>query len=118
MDALGHVNNAVYFQYMEQARSDWLNRGIEGGGYDAGQSSVIVNTSCEFLAPLAFPGDVVVRMYLGDLGRTSVGSFYEIAMADRTYARGAAKMVWIEIATGRATPLPQRIAALLRAPTA
>jgi acyl-CoA thioester hydrolase len=115
MDALGHVNNVVYFQYMQQTRSDWLYRGIEGGGYDPGQSSVIINASCEFLAPLEFPGEVVVRMFLGDVGRTSVWSYYEIVADERVHATGAAKMVWVELASGRASPLPERIAAPLRA---
>lgn len=26
MDAMGHVNNTVYFQYLEQARIEWLRR--------------------------------------------------------------------------------------------
>ncbi len=54
-------------------------------------------------------------MYLGDPGRTSVGSFYEILKDGTKYADGAAKMVWIDIATGRSVPLPDRVAAPLRA---
>ena len=54
-------------------------------------------------------------MYLGDPGRTSVGSFYEIWRDGRKYAEGAAKIVWIDLASGRPVPLPDRIAAPLRA---
>ena len=62
---------------------------------------MIVNASCTFLEPLVYPGDIEVRMYLGDPGRTSVGSYYEIWMNGRKYAEGAAKMVWIDLASGR-----------------
>ena len=121
MDALGHVNNTVYFQYMEQARSDWIYRGDHqgggGGAYDPGQTSVIVNANCEFVAPLAFPADVTVRMFLTHPGRSSVGSLYEIASAGCIHATGAAKMVWIDAATGRSSPVPERIIAPLRALT-
>ena len=117
MDALGHVNNTVYFRYMEQARIEWLYAlARDGHGYAAGSGPVIVNASCTFIEPLLYPGDVDVRMYLGGLGRTSVGSFYEIWKDERRYADGAAKIVWIDLASGRPTPLPEAIAAPLRRP--
>ena len=56
-----------------------------------GQGPVIVNASCNFLMPLVYPGDVEVRMYLGDPGRTSVGSYYEICTDGRKYADGASR---------------------------
>lgn len=116
MDMLGHVNNTVYFRYMEQARIEWLYAQIRDGGDAYAQSSgpVIVNASCTFLEPLVYPGDIEVKMYLGGLGRTSVGSFYEICSNGRTYAEGAAKIVWIDRASGRPTPLPESVAAPLR----
>ena len=47
-------------------------------------------------------------MYLGEPGRSSVGSFYEIWKDGRKFADGAAKIVWIDLASGRSTPLPER----------
>ena len=115
MDALGHVNNTVYFRYMEQARIEWLfAHASDGQGYTAGTGPVIANASCTFLAPLVYPGDCEVRMYLGELGRTSVGSFYEIWKDGRKFAEGAAKVVWVDMQSGRSTPLPESIVAPLR----
>jgi acyl-CoA thioester hydrolase len=119
MDALGHVNNTVYFRYMEQARLEWLYGHVRGGdGYAGGSGPVIVNASCTYLEPLVYPGEVEVRMFLGGLGRSSVGSFYEIWKDGRRFADGAAKIVWIDLASGRPTPLPDAIAAPLRAAAA
>ena len=116
MDALGHVNNTIYFRYMEQARIEWLYAQAKAGvGYDRGTGPVIVNASCTFREPLVFPGEVEVRMFLGNLGRSSVGSFYDLRTAGRQFAEGAAKIVWIELASGRPTPLPEALAAPLRA---
>ena len=117
MDALGHVNNTVYFRYMEQARIEWLYDYARehGSGYSAGTGPVIVNASCTFLEPLVYPGDCEVRMFLGELGRSSVGSFYEIWKDGRKFAEGAAKIVWVDLSSGRPTPLPEVIAAPLRA---
>ncbi len=116
MDALGHVNNTVYFRYMEQARVEWVDSLPRGRQADDGTGQVIVNASCTFLAPLVYPGDIEVRMYLGDPGRSSVDSFYEIAMQGRTYAEGAARMVWVDLASGRPVPLPGTVAGPRRAP--
>jgi acyl-CoA thioester hydrolase len=113
MDALRHVNNTLYFRFMEQARSEWLY--AQGDrGCDPGQDSVIVHASCDYLAPIVFPATVEVRMFLCDLGRASLGSTYEIWVGDRKCATGAAKLVWVDVASGRSSPLPARIAAPLR----
>jgi acyl-CoA thioester hydrolase len=114
MDMLGHVNNTVYFRYMEQARIEWLHALCGPAGAYAGSGPVIVNASCTFRAPLVYPGEIEVRMYLGDAGRTSVGSFYEIWMNGRQYADGAAKIVWIDRTSGRSMPLPERVLGPLR----
>jgi len=116
MDAFGHVNNTVYFRYMEQARLDWLSaiERREDASIATGTGPVIVNASCTFFAPLVYPGDCEVRMYLGELGRSSVGTFYEIWSDGRRFAEGAAKIVWVDRASGRSTTLPDAIAAPLR----
>ena len=115
MDMLGHVNNTVFFRYCEQARIEWTYGLHPDGDAYSGTGPVIVNASCTFLLPLVYPGDVEVRMYLGDAGRTSVGSFYEILKNGTTHAEGAAKMVWIDLATGSSVPLPDIVTAPLRA---
>ena len=115
MDAFGHVNNTVYFLYMEQARIEWLQaQAPKYAGRDADEGLVIVKASCDFLAPLVYPREIEVRMFLGNLGRTSIGTFYEIREEGRKFAEGAARMVWIKHSTGRSTPLPDVIAAVLR----
>lgn len=115
MDRLGHVNNTVYFRYCEQARIEWLCRLHPNADPFAGTGPVIVNASCTFQLPLVYPGEVEVRMYLADPGRTSVGSFYEIVKDGTKHAEGAAKMVWIDIAGGRSVPLPDSVTALFLA---
>ena len=114
MDALGHVNNTVYFRYMEQARIEWLQQLSPRHAFEEPLPIVIVNASCTFLLPLVYPGEVEVRMLLGDPGRTSVGSYYELWMNGRQYADGAAKIVWLDPANGRPAPLPEAVAAPLR----
>ena len=114
MDALGHVNNTVYFRYMEQTRIEWLYAlAEEGGGYLSGTGPVIVNASCTFIVPIVYPGDVEVRMYLAEAGRSSIGSHYELDCAGKRMAEGAAKIVWVDLAGGRSVPLPEHVRAKL-----
>ena len=114
MDALGHVNNTVYFRYMEQTRLEWLYAlAREGVGFLSGAGPVIVNASCTFMVPIVYPGDVEVRMYLAEPGRSSIGSHYELDCAGKRMAEGDAKIVWIDLASGRSVPLPDHVRANL-----
>lgn len=111
MDALGHVNNTVYFRYMEQIRVEWL----ESLGYVLSATRpdgiVVINASCTFLAPLTYPGEVEVQMWLGKPGRSSLQSHYEMRKVgeETLYAEGAAKMVWMNPQTGKSVPIPESI---------
>lgn len=111
MDAFGHVNNTVYFRYMEQVRISWfesLNLPMHG----TCQGPVIVNASMEFLKQLHYPGDVIARMSVGELGRSSFGTSFELLRADDPgvlYARGNARCVWIDYALGKSTPVPDML---------
>ncbi|MGN6317542.1 acyl-CoA thioesterase [Trinickia sp.] len=119
MDAFGHVNNTVYFRYMEQVRISWFESIGMVGGADRGQGPVIVNASMEFLRQLHYPGDIVGRMTVGQPGRSSFDTGFELRRADdpgTLYARGAARCVWIDYAAGRSVPLPEALRARLEHP--
>jgi acyl-CoA thioester hydrolase len=115
MDAMNHVNNTVYFRYMEQVRIAWYEKlfGTLSAARDEGM--VIVNTSCTFMKPLTYPGTVEIAMSLGPASRSSVESFYTLAIGDTVYAEGAAKIVWIDIRRGKAIPLPEAVVAMCEA---
>ena len=118
MDALGHVNNTVYFRYMEQARVEWLEtNGLFIEGRQQEGSAVIVNAGCTFLIPITYPATIEVSMFAGPPGRSSIATFYEIRCRGdhRLFAEGTAKIVWIDPATGRSSPLPERLRASLAA---
>ena len=116
MDAYGHVNNTLYFRYMEQIRIEYL----ESIGYTVPSdraSPVIINAACTFLIPLTYPGMVEISMFFGAPGRSSIPSSYEIRLQgdDTLYATGDAKIVWMEAASGKSVPIPEDFRALLSA---
>lgn len=114
MDALGHVNNTLYFRYMETARLEWFFGLVGDDAYRTGEGLVIANAICNFRRPLVYPAAVEVRMYLGKPGTTSVASYYDIVAGGVTYADGESRIVWIDLGTGRPRPLPEQIIRLLR----
>src|SRR5437016_10225640 len=81
MDAQGHVNNTVYFRYMEQARIEWLLRVAEQIGAGSAPGSVIVNASCTFIEPIEYPVTVEVRMFIAPPGRSGFDRQYELGVA-------------------------------------
>ncbi len=55
MDALGHVNNAVYFRYFENARIDYLVRIGLGTAREDGIGPILHSTQARFRRPLHHP---------------------------------------------------------------
>jgi acyl-CoA thioester hydrolase len=115
MDAMAHVNNTVYFRYFESARIDWF-RSIGCQSSDAEQGPVIVNAFCNFLRQLEYPGDALVKHYVGKMGRSTLDTYVSIERTDQpgvVYAEGGARVVWTDFAKQKSVPLPERIRALL-----
>lgn len=110
MDALGHINSAAYFVYMEQARVSWLaSVGAQDIGTGANVGAVIANAYCTFHRSIAYPAELEVQMYGGAPGRSSFESYYDLRDAGDSsvlYATGSARIVWVDYASGRPLPLP------------
>jgi acyl-CoA thioester hydrolase len=113
MDAMGHVNNTVYFRYMEQARIGWFENLVPREAAWKATGIVIANASCNFKRPLNYPGTVEVRVLVGAPGGSSVPTFYELMMNDELYADGAATVVFIDMQAQRPVRIPERIRSLL-----
>lgn len=109
MDALGHVNNIIYFQYFESTRLNWFETlGNEplGTGEDG---TVIVDNHAEYIHPILYPATLLVRMGVHSLGRSSFISTYTISIGEKLMTRGSAKVVWIDNQTMKSKPVPEVI---------
>lgn len=119
MDAMGHINNTIYFRFLEQARIEWyaeLGRKRD----QAGMETVVVNAHCTFFRPLQYPGTIEVRTFAGSPGRSSFEITQEIRRIDdpeTIYAAGGAKVVWVNQQTGKSVPLPDEIRAMITSST-
>ncbi len=113
MDAMGHVNNTVYFRFMEQARIAWFESLLPQGEAWKSRGIVIANASCTFKRAMSYPGTVAVSVYVGPPGGSSVGTFYELAIEGERYADGAATVVFVDMARQKPVRIPQSIRARL-----
>jgi acyl-CoA thioester hydrolase len=108
LDAMGHVNNTLYFRYLEVARIDWF-QSIGCNLDPGGEGPLIVNAFCNFHKQLEYPGDIVVKMYASDPGRSSFESWATIERVDdegTVYASGGATTVWVDFPKQKSVPLP------------
>lgn len=114
MDMMGHVNNTVYFRYLEQARIEWFEQ-IGATPDPAGQGPVIVNAQCSFIKQLKYPGEIEVTTAVGPAGRSSFEMVHQIRLvgSDVLNAEGGAKVVWVDFPKEKSTPLPEWIRNLL-----
>jgi len=113
MDALGHINNIVYFQYFEIARLQWYEQAGFQPLASSTQGMVIVDNHAQYLKSVVYPALITVRMGGHSPGRSSFVSTYTLTVEDEVYTRGSAKVVWIDTMAGKSVPLPESVRALV-----
>ena len=116
MDAMGHVNNTVYFRYMEQARIGWFDALVPEEAAWKSTALVIANASCNFKRPINYPGTVEVKLYVGEPGGSSVPTYYELRVDEENtvYADGEATVVFIDMRSQKPIRIPDEIRDLLK----
>ena len=117
MDALGHVNNVMYFRYMEQARIGLFAKLVPREQAWKSLGMVIAGTSCDFKRALVYPAEIDVRVFTEPPGGSSLGTVYEIAPvgADAPWAVGRATVVFMNLELDRPTRIPDFVRQRLEA---
>ena len=105
IDAMGHVNNAVYATYIEQARIAYY-RDVCAADLSA-ISTVLASLSVDFRRPVELTdGRVTVAIDVADIGRSSVTMTHEIRTGGRVVADAEATVVTIDPDSGNPVPIP------------
>lgn len=69
MDALGHVNNTVYFRYFESARVAYLTKiDFINPSANNGIGAILASTQCDFRKALAYPDTVAIGARITEIG--------------------------------------------------
>jgi acyl-CoA thioester hydrolase len=118
MDVMGHVNNAVYFTYLEVARIDFLRgRSLKSGMKQDGKGFGLVSIGCDFRKQIHYPADLEIGTRITKIGNRSFHIDQGVFLKDepQLMAHGRSVMCWVDYEAGRAIPLPQDLRHALEA---
>lgn len=113
MDSMGHVNNAKYVSYLEEARVRWMLT-VPGVTMSDRIAPVVAATNVNYRRPLVWPDDILVELFVERLGNSSVTIGHRIVdQKDETvlYSDGNVVVVWMDTQTGKSAALPEAIRA-------
>jgi len=111
-DVYGHVNNVVYYSWFDTAVNAYL---IEQGALDihAGETiGLVIETQCNYFAPLAFPQTIEAGLRVARLGASSVR--YEVGLFAEGAPVSAASGHFVHVYVGRDDRRPRPLPAKLR----
>jgi acyl-CoA thioester hydrolase len=96
LDAFGHVNNATYLVYAQEARYAW-SKMIE---------MVVARAEVDFLAPI-YQGDIYldIEIWVNKIGTSSFGVTYEMKNGDELVAVVKSVQVTVSMETKKSRPL-------------
>lgn len=104
LDALNHVNNTVYFRYLEETRVQLFQQA--GIVMHSDRTGVLAHASCDFLKPILYPETVVVSLVLARVGKSSMEFNTTISSQDDpgiVYAKGKNIIVAVTASTGKSS---------------
>jgi len=99
LDAFGHVNNAVYLNYFEKARNDFLNaRGLSFNDFFLWQAfPVLTSASLEFVLPARAGDRLLISGRVNSSSRTRFEIHYEISNgSSQIVCRGETRHVFVD----------------------
>ena len=104
LDAFGHVNNAVYLTYAQEARFAWS--GI--------LEMVVARAEVDFIAPI-YDGDTFldIELWVSAIGNSSFTMTYELKMKGELVARVKTVQVTVDMSTKKSSPMSDEQRAFL-----
>ena len=111
-DSLQHLNNAIYFRYMEEGRISMFYSAHITDSSRFGP--VVVHCSCDFKKQITYPAVIKVRMRLVKLGRSSMEHEVDLLVVEKDgsldlRAQGRSVMVWMDFAAEKSHPWPPEV---------
>lgn len=104
-DMYGHVNNVVYYSYFDTAVNSYLlERGALGSKASHNAIGLVVETHCNYFAPVSFPDLLTVGLRVAHVGTSSVR--YELAVFPFGESRAAAQGHFVHVYVDRETRRP------------
>ena len=109
LDGFGHVNNASYLTYIQEARANftWYSR-KEAGLEPVFSDMVVGRAEVDFIVPIYEGGfDLDVAIWVAKIGNSSFDLVYELSSPLGLHARGRTVQVAVSMETKKSRPLRQ-----------
>ncbi|ELY44206.1 acyl-CoA thioesterase [Natronorubrum bangense] len=104
IDFMGHVNNATYATYLEEARQAYFSDVVGVSLVDVG--TVLANMEIDYSSPIEADADVTVALRATEIGTSSLPIEYEIRADGKRAATARTVQVLVDRETGNSEPIP------------
>lgn len=104
IDDMGHVNNAVYVTYLEEARLDYFREVLGERMHDV--PSVVANHTLDYRRSVTLDDDVTVAVRVRDLGETSVTLAQEVRADGEVAVSAETTLVVLDPESHEPTAIP------------
>lgn len=106
IDVLGHVNNAVYLSYFENARMHYFKH-ILGEDWDWNEFGIILlKNEIEYLLPVRLYHKPIIRVYLERMGNKSFTLGYNLEVNGELYCKGLSTLVGFDNVAQKTIVIP------------
>mgnify|MGYP000623773263 FL=1 len=108
MDAFGHVNNAVYYRYIESARICYFE---ELNIFQQYIYTVVASSQCQYLRPLFYPDQLKIGARVEEMRSSAIRMSYILwsGQQQNIAARGEAVIVCVDKLNLQKIPMPENI---------
>jgi len=110
-DVYGHVNNVNYYSFFDTAVAAFLLERAQLDFVNDPTVGLVIETSCTYFAPIAFPDNLAVGVRAAKVGKSSVR--YEVAIfkndSPTACAQGYFVHVYVERASQRPASIPEKV---------
>jgi acyl-CoA thioester hydrolase len=112
LDALGHVNNAVYITYFEEGRKSFFLSYINEKESAFDFPFILAHIQCDYNRPITLKDAIGLQMWVGSIGNKSFAFLYEII--DRkndsiVYASGKSVQVSFDYKLQKSIPISETL---------
>lgn len=114
VDCLGHINNAKYFTYDEQARIEYFAARRAEAGLGGGSTFILARVACDFIEQLHHPARMDCAIRVTRIGRSSLHTEGAIFVGGRCHSRTEGVLVWFDYEAQTARPIPDAVRLAVR----
>jgi acyl-CoA thioester hydrolase len=116
IDAMGHVNNAIYLTYFEEGRKAFLREALNIVD-PAEYPFILARISCEYIRPIRLEDPVAVKIWVSETEKKSFKFKYELCSPDNgaiLYGSGESVMVMFDYMKKETVAVPDETLRLIK----